>query len=292
MVRVGTSGSMQSRYSSGQSELVSTTAVGFDNLMSFYSLKQSGFEDEVTVVFNAPQHLPFNRIWLIAQLPSLGKVGFDLVRGNTATCIVLCTARRTGSPWHSLSELLNQLSEYSNGRFRLTNFEMETASYYAFGRMLGHDMLSLECNFDQQSHQRNYDQWRRYHGWIDQESIGKDLTLMAVDSPLTVQPPSTTKVCPVMCLALSDNRNSAALAISWTDAGLPRGVNDDHISWYDVSDCVRSVSVAPGAMAFTRMRYCESSTTKCFVRFSRAAFGHAISRKMLMRLMPGNAAHE
>lgn len=29
--------------------------------------------------------------------------------------------------------------------FRLTNFEMETAGYYALGRMLGHEVLSVNA---------------------------------------------------------------------------------------------------------------------------------------------------
>lgn len=145
IVRVGTSGSMQADIPAG-SELVSTTAVGFDNLMSFYSLKQSGFEDEVTIGIQRATALAFQPYMVDCSTASLGKVGFDLVRGNTATCPGFYAPQgRQVRLDIRYPELLNQLSEYSNGRFRLTNFEMETASYYAFGRMLGHDMLSLNA---------------------------------------------------------------------------------------------------------------------------------------------------
>jgi uridine phosphorylase len=145
IVRVGTSGSMQADIPAG-SELVSTTAVGFDNLMSFYSLKQSGFEDEVTTGIQRATELAFQPYMADCSTALLGKVGFDLVRGNTATCPGFYAPQgRQVRLDIRYPELLNQLSEYRNGRFRLTNFEMETASYYAFGRMLGHDMLSLNA---------------------------------------------------------------------------------------------------------------------------------------------------
>lgn len=145
LVRVGTSGSMQADISAG-SELVSTTAVGFDNLMSFYSLKQSAFEDEVTIGIQRTAELAFQPYMVDCSTTLLGKVGFDLVRGNTATCPGFYAPQgRQVRLDIRYGDLLNHLSEYRNGRFRLTNFEMETASYYAFGRMLGHDMLSLNA---------------------------------------------------------------------------------------------------------------------------------------------------
>ena len=33
----------------------------------------------------------------------------------------------------------------AEGEFRLSNFEMETAGYYALGRLLGHQVLSLNA---------------------------------------------------------------------------------------------------------------------------------------------------
>ena len=40
-----------------------------------------------------------------------------------------------------------------------------------------------------------------------------------------VHPPSTIKLCPVMCFASSETKNSAAFAISSTLAGRPIGVS-------------------------------------------------------------------
>ena len=68
---------------------------------------------------------------------------------------------------------------------------------------------------------------------------------------MDVHPPSMTSDCPVICLASSETRKSAACAMSSTVAGLPMGVMRDKVLVYSLSSSVRSVRVAPGAMVFT-----------------------------------------
>ena len=43
--------------------------------------------------------------------------------------------------------MLEDLSKYriKSNDFRLTNFEMETAGYYAMARLLGHEVLSVNA---------------------------------------------------------------------------------------------------------------------------------------------------
>ena len=41
--------------------------------------------------------------------------------------------------------LLEDLNYYHKGDFWLTNFEMETAGYYAMARLLGHEALSVNA---------------------------------------------------------------------------------------------------------------------------------------------------
>jgi O-methyltransferase involved in polyketide biosynthesis len=47
-------------------------------------------------------------------------------------------------------------------------------------------------------------------------------------APFAVQPPSTTRLCPVTCAAASESRKSAAAATSPTEAALPSGVTPAH----------------------------------------------------------------
>ena len=68
---------------------------------------------------------------------------------------------------------------------------------------------------------------------------------------MLVQPPSTIKVCPVICLAFSDTKNKAVSAISFTYAGRPIGVILLQVAIYAGSSNVLSVKVAPGATVFT-----------------------------------------
>ena len=70
---------------------------------------------------------------------------------------------------------------------------------------------------------------------------------------MQVHPPSIMIVCPVICFAFGDTKKSAALAISDGYAGLPMGVIRDQVFSYSGSFNVRSVIVAPGAIAFTLM---------------------------------------
>ena len=44
-----------------------------------------------------------------------------------------------------IQQLQNFRHHSAEGEFRLTNFEMETAGYYGLGRLLGHEVVSLNA---------------------------------------------------------------------------------------------------------------------------------------------------
>lgn len=145
IVRVGTSGALQGDINVG-SELVSATAVGLDNLMNFYSLPQTKSEIEITAGIQQATKLSFLPYMASSASTLLDRIGFDMLKGNTITCPgfyapqgrqVRLDIRYPG--------LLDHLTAFRSGDFRLTNFEMETSFYYAFGQLLGHDMLSTNA---------------------------------------------------------------------------------------------------------------------------------------------------
>ena len=70
----------------------------------------------------------------------------DMVQGNTVTCpgFYAPQGRVLRLPLR-LPRLLEDLNYYHQGDFWLTNFEMETAAYYAMARLLGHEVLSLNA---------------------------------------------------------------------------------------------------------------------------------------------------
>lgn len=145
VVRIGTSGALQEDIAVG-SHLVSDYAVGFDNLMNFYDLPMDDFETGVAHDIQKKIGLPF--MPYVAQgSESLRKqLASDMQIGNTVTCpgFYAPQGRELRVPIR-YPKLLEDLNYYHKGDFWLTNFEMETAAYYAMGRLLGHDVVSVNA---------------------------------------------------------------------------------------------------------------------------------------------------
>lgn len=145
IVRVGTSGSMQEDVSVG-TLLASEYAVGLDSLMCYYDLTQTEFENSVSLELQSATGLPFKPYCVSGSVDLKEKLAFDMTTGNTATCPGFYGPQgRTVRAKNASSSFMDNLNGYRNGNFRLDNFEMETAAYYAFGRLLGHEVLSLNA---------------------------------------------------------------------------------------------------------------------------------------------------
>lgn len=146
IVRVGTSGALQEDIPVG-SYLVSDFAVGFDNLMSFYNLKQDADEKALGDDIRKKIKLPFTP-YVVRGSESLRRlISGGMITGNTITApgFFAPQGRSIRIPIR-YPKLLDDLNAYHHRTldFWLANFEMETAGYYAMGRMLGHETLS--CN--------------------------------------------------------------------------------------------------------------------------------------------------
>ncbi|HYC84096.1 MAG TPA: nucleoside phosphorylase [Chryseosolibacter sp.] len=147
IIRIGTSGALQEEIPVG-SHLVSEYAVGLDNLMTFYDLRLDPVEKELGEDIRKHIDLPFTP-YVIKGSESLKKqVGFDMISGNTVTCPGFYgpQGRIVRIPI-KYPKLLDQLNAYHHKKadFWLTNFEMETSGYYALGRLLGHEILSVNA---------------------------------------------------------------------------------------------------------------------------------------------------
>ncbi|MCG8321792.1 MAG: nucleoside phosphorylase [Cytophagales bacterium] len=145
IIRIGTSGSLQIDLKCG-SYLVSDYGVGFDTLMSFYDLPQTEFEKLIVKELKEKIELPFLPYCVKGSDELKRKFAFDMIEGNTVTCPGFYAPQgryiRVKSKFNNLIEDLNYF-HYDN--FWLTNFEMETAGYYALGRLLGHEILSVNA---------------------------------------------------------------------------------------------------------------------------------------------------
>ena len=147
IVRIGTSGALQEDIPLG-SHLVSNYAVGLDNLMQFYDLPADAFEKKIAADVKDKCNLPFTPYVVKGSEMLKELIGFDMISGNTVTTPGFYAPQgRKIRAATRLPKLLEDLNYYHNksSEFWLTNFEMETAGYYAFGRLLGHEVLSVNA---------------------------------------------------------------------------------------------------------------------------------------------------
>ena len=147
IIRIGTSGALQEDIPVG-AHLASDYAVGFDNLMNFYNLRQDDFEKNIAEDIQKKIDLPFTP-YVVKGSESLKKqIAVDMLSGNTVTTPGFYAPQgREVRLTPKYPRLLDELNYYHNksSDFWLTNFEMETAGYYALGRLLGHEVLSLNA---------------------------------------------------------------------------------------------------------------------------------------------------
>lgn len=149
IVRIGTSGALQEDIPLG-SHLVSEHGVGLDSLMQFYPLVETGLEVEVATGIQQALGLAYRPYCVRGSDLLREQLGAGMVVGNTLTCPGFYGPQgRVLRLDLRLPDLVQQYQRFrhqsAEGEFRLTNFEMETAGYYALGRMLGHEVVSLNA---------------------------------------------------------------------------------------------------------------------------------------------------
>ena len=143
IIRIGTSGSMQADLSVG-SMLASEIGIGMDTLMTYY-LKVE--EDQVIAkVIQDELKLPFLPYQAQGSSLLLNKLDEEIIKGVTLTCPGFYAPQgRAVRLKPRFDRMIERLSGLQADGKRLTNFEMETAGYYAMGKLLGHEMLSLNA---------------------------------------------------------------------------------------------------------------------------------------------------
>ena len=143
IVRLGTSGAMQEDIPVG-SLLASEKAVGLDTLMQFYpELSES---QEWGHLLQEKLNLGFTPYQAAASENLMNQLSEDFFRGITLTCPGFYAPQgRSIRLKPKLDQMIERISKLEIEGKRLTNFEMETAGYYAMGQLLGHEVLSLNA---------------------------------------------------------------------------------------------------------------------------------------------------
>jgi uridine phosphorylase len=152
LIRIGTSGSIQENVPV-DSYLLSNSAIGLDNLAFFYGFKSqiNDFNRKDLDIFE--ENLPAGMsIYAVKCSEKLAHFFFNhpefqqLISGMTLTTPGFYAPQgrqmRINLPY---PHFLNEISSiYLSGQ-SCSNMEMETATYYAFAKLLGHEMISLNA---------------------------------------------------------------------------------------------------------------------------------------------------
>lgn len=146
LVRIGTSGSIQSNVDCG-SRVASRYAIGMDGLLNYYRHPNDGFEKEMEQAFAKHMDLD-NRLatpyCVKGSERLLGIVGEGMVHGITVTAPGFYGPQgRNIRLTPSVENLNERLAEFSWDGTPVTNLEMETSAIYGFARALGHEALTV-----------------------------------------------------------------------------------------------------------------------------------------------------
>ncbi|MFC6997541.1 nucleoside phosphorylase [Rufibacter roseus] len=145
IVRIGTSGALQEDVPLG-SHLATEYAVGLDTLMQFYPLMETGFETEIAVQLQLALGLGFLPYCVKGSDLLREQVAHDMIMGNTFTCPGFYAPQgRLLRLQPKIEGVIEKLKSFEYETIKFTNFEMETAGIYSLGRLLGHDVLSLNA---------------------------------------------------------------------------------------------------------------------------------------------------
>jgi uridine phosphorylase len=148
IIRVGTAGSLQKEIPV-DSFVASTHVFGLDNLLHFYTQKNNEEEKQLLQAFNThtQMHQRISNPYIsTADISLLKNFVSGFHQGITVTCPGFYGPQgRVLRMGLTHPELIDQLTTFSFGQYRIANFEMETSAIYGMGKILGHHCLSLSA---------------------------------------------------------------------------------------------------------------------------------------------------
>lgn len=148
IIRIGTSGSLQKNIPV-DSFVASSHGLGIDNLLNFYILQNNNEEEQLVQQFitQTQLHNKFAHPYISSASGFLLKhfvTGFH--QGITVTCPGFYGPQgRVLRMGLANASLIDNLTTFSFGNHRISNFEMETAGIYGLSKILGHHCLSLNA---------------------------------------------------------------------------------------------------------------------------------------------------
>ena len=148
IIRIGTSGSLHKDIPV-DSFVASSHGLGIDNLMNFYLTQNNEEENRILQSFITQTQLHQK-----LSFPYITGASMQLIKhfvqgyhqGITVTCPGFYGPQgRVLRLGLSNPQLIDRLTDFKFGNYRITNFEMETAGIYGLGKALHHHCLSLSA---------------------------------------------------------------------------------------------------------------------------------------------------
>ena len=148
VIRMGTSGSVSEEVPM-DSILIYEVAFGMDGLMNFYELENSIWETVYVEAFTSHIKPFFKEIkpYIASADPALlEKFEKSFHKGTTITASGFYGPQgRSLRTKNEFKNLIEVISQFRHKHFRISNLEMETAGIYGFGKMLGHQCISINA---------------------------------------------------------------------------------------------------------------------------------------------------
>jgi uridine phosphorylase len=146
IIRLGTSGSLQKEIAV-DSFVASSHGLGIDNLLNFYRTEPKGAEQEILQAFTT--HTQLHQQFAHPSIASASGYLLKYFTEGYYTGITITCPGFYGPQGRILRlglrhpDLIDRLTSFHFGPYRISNFEMETSAIYGLGSMLGHHCLSL-----------------------------------------------------------------------------------------------------------------------------------------------------
>ncbi len=148
IIRVGTSGSLQKEIPV-DSFVAGTHGLGLDNLLNFYIHDSNEEEKQILQAFDTHTqlHQGISSPYITGAAVSLLKEFVDgFHQGITVTCPGFYGPQgRVLRMGLKHPQLIDRLTSFSFGNYRISNFEMETSAIYGMGKILGHHCLAVNA---------------------------------------------------------------------------------------------------------------------------------------------------
>jgi uridine phosphorylase len=148
IIRLGTCGSLQGDIPV-DAFIAGTHGLGIDNLLNYYLLDPNEEEGQLLQQFITQTQLnsQFSKPYIAtASMALLKNFVKDFYRGITVTCPGFYGPQgRVLRLGLRQPDLIDALTKFNYGQYRIVNFEMESSAIYGLGKLLGHQCLSLNA---------------------------------------------------------------------------------------------------------------------------------------------------